>query len=78
MRQRVLVTGGSGFLGINLIRYLLGKGVTDIRSIDLEPFEYPEKDRVDARVGDIRDTAAITRALEGVTWVVHTAAALTL
>jgi len=78
MRQRVLVTGGSGFLGINLIRYLLGKGVTDIRSIDLEPFEYPEKDRVDARVGDIRDTAAITRALEGVTWVVHTAAALPL
>lgn len=78
MSQRVLVTGGSGFLGINLIRHLRGKGITDIRSIDLVPFDYPEKGEVDARVGDIRDTAALKRAMEGVTWVVHTAAALPL
>lgn len=78
MSQRVLVTGGSGFLGINLIRHLRSKGITDIRSIDLVPFDYPEKGEVDARVGDIRDTAALKRAMEGVTWVVHTAAALPL
>ena len=78
MRQRVLVTGGSGFLGINLIRHLLRKGITDIRSIDLVPFDYPEKGRIDARVGDIRDVAALKERMEGVTWVVHTAAALPL
>jgi len=78
MGQRVLVTGGSGFLGINLIRHLRGKGVTDIRSIDLVPFDYPEKGEVDAVVGDIRDVPTLKRAMQGVTWVVHTAAALPL
>jgi nucleoside-diphosphate-sugar epimerase len=78
MSQKVLVTGGSGFLGINLIRHLRSKGITDIRSIDLVPFDYPEKGQVDAIVGDIRDTEAVKRAMTGVTWVIHTAAALPL
>ena len=78
MQERVLVTGGSGFLGINLIRHLRAKGVTDIRSIDLLPFDYPEKDNVDATVGDIRDVPALKKVMEGVTWVIHTAAALPL
>jgi len=78
MGQTVLVTGGSGFLGINLIRHLRSKGVTDIRSIDLVPFDYPEKGQVDAVVGDIRDLDALRRIMKGVTWVIHTAAALPL
>lgn len=78
MSQRVLVTGGSGFLGINLIRHLRAKGITDIRSIDLVPFDYPERGEVDALVGDIRDVAALKKVMEGVTWVIHTAAALPL
>ncbi len=75
---KVLVTGGSGFLGINLIRYLFSKGLTDIRSLDLVEFDYPEKDRVDAVLGDIRDTAMVAKCMEGVRYVVHTAAALPL
>ena len=78
MQERVLVTGGSGFLGINLIRHLRAKGITDIRSIDLVPFDYPEKDMIDAMVGDIRDVPALKKVMEGVTWVIHTAAALPL
>lgn len=78
MSQSVLVTGGSGFLGINLIRHLRSKGITDIRSIDLVPFDYPEKGLVKAAVGDIRDLSALKKAMEGVTWVIHTAAALPL
>jgi nucleoside-diphosphate-sugar epimerase len=78
MSQKVLVTGGSGFLGINLIRHLRSKGITDIRSIDLVPFDYPEKGQVDAIVGDIRDAESVKRAMTGVTWVIHTAAALPL
>ena len=75
---KVLVTGGSGFLGINLIRYLLAKGMTDIRSLDLVEFDYPEKDRVDAVVGDIRDEAMVARCMQGVRYVIHAAAALPL
>ena len=78
MAQKVLITGGSGFLGINLVRHLLSKGVTDIRSLDLAPFDYPERDQVECLAGDIRDPAAVARAMQGVNWVVHTAAALPL
>ena len=74
---RVLVTGGSGFLGVNLIRYLLARGVA-VTSLDTEPFSYPEKDRINAIVGDIRDKAAVALALDGAGAVVHCAAALPL
>lgn len=77
MTSTCLVTGGSGFLGINLIRMLLGRGVR-VRSLDIAPFDYPERERVEAILGDIRDGAAVTRALDGVDAVVHCAAALPL
>ncbi len=78
MEQKVLVTGGSGFLGINLIRLLMNKGVSNIVSLDVAEFDYPERDKVTVVEGDIRDTDAVKRAMEGVTLVVHTAAALPL
>jgi len=76
--KRILITGGSGFLGINMIRFLLKKGITDIRSIDLLPFDYPEKDRVQATLGDIRDLPTLRQAMAGADYVIHTAAALPL
>lgn len=75
---KVLVTGGSGFLGINVIRHLMGKGLTDFRSLDLVDFDYPEKDRIEILKGDIRDPAMVAKAMTGVRWVIHTAAALPL
>ena len=78
MSGKVLVTGGSGFLGINIIRHLMSKGITNFRSLDVVDFDYPEKDRVEILKGDIRDTAAVAKAMEGVRWVIHTAAALPL
>jgi nucleoside-diphosphate-sugar epimerase len=78
MSKKVLITGGAGFLGINLVRYFFEQGVTDVVTLDLEPFDYPEKDRVKHVVGDIRDAATVKSAMEGCDWVVHTAAALPL
>ena len=75
---KVLVTGGSGFLGINLIRHLFAHGATDVRSLDLVDFDYPEKTRVDILKGDIRDAATVAKAMAGVKYVIHTAAALPL
>jgi nucleoside-diphosphate-sugar epimerase len=76
--NRVLVTGGAGFLGINLIRYLQARGY-ELTSLDLEPFDYPDMQPCVREVrGDIRTRADVDRAMEGVRFVVHGAAALPL
>ena len=75
---RFLVTGGSGFLGINLIRYLLARGHS-VRSLDLLEFDYADcRAQVDAIVGDIRDPDTAQRACVDIDIVVHAAAALPL
>lgn len=76
--MKVLVTGGAGFLGINLIRLLMDKGIDDIVSVDIADFDYPERDKVKSFKGDIRDSALMDKAMEDVDAVVHTAAALPL
>lgn len=76
--MRYLITGGSGFLGINLVRYLLERG-HEVRSLDVEAFEYADcVDQVDVVTGDIRDPAVVVPAMQDVDIVVHTAAALPL
>lgn len=71
------ITGGAGFLGINLIRYLLERGHRII-SFDIAEFDYPEKDQIIHIVGDIRDAAALDKAIGETDIIVHTAAALPL
>jgi nucleoside-diphosphate-sugar epimerase len=75
--MRWLVTGGAGFLGINLIRHLLARG-EQVASLDREPFDYPERARITEHRGDIRDRRAALRAARGCDVVVHAAAALPL
>ncbi len=75
--MKFLVTGGAGFMGINLIRHLLARGHA-VTSLDLAPFDYPEADRIRVITGDIRDTALHDAAFDGIDVVVHCAAALPL
>ncbi len=78
MPRRYLVTGGAGFLGINLVRYLLARGHS-VTSLDLVPFDYDDcRGSIREVRGDIRDIAAVREATEGAQIVVHCAAALPL
>ncbi|MBI1297008.1 NAD-dependent epimerase/dehydratase family protein [bacterium] len=72
-----LLTGGAGFLGINMTRYLLARG-HKVVSLDIADFDYPERGQVTIHIGDIRNRADVDRAIQGVDMVIHTAAALPL
>jgi UDP-glucose 4-epimerase len=67
----VLVTGGSGFIGRNLVTSLREAG-TGVRVLDLEPFFDPAVETVH---GDVADPEAVAEGLGGdVDAVVHLAA----
>lgn len=75
--MKYFITGGSGFLGINLIRFLISKG-HDVVSYDITPFHYKERDSILSIIGDIRDLQKLEDSMAGCDVVVHTAAALPL
>ncbi len=73
--SRVLVTGGAGFIGSHLVAALLERG-DQVRVLDnLDPLAHPEPGVVESPaeliVGDLRDRAAVDRALDGVEAVFH-------
>ena len=79
--QRVLVTGGAGFIGCHLARALLDSGY-EVRVLDSlidqvhapdGPFD-PVMREVELVRADIRDPGEVRRALRGVEKVVHLAA----
>jgi 2-alkyl-3-oxoalkanoate reductase len=71
--QRVLVTGGGGFLGRAIVRRLLDRGIT-VRSFSRGA--YPELDRlgVETLRGDLADPGAVRSACDGCDLVFHVAA----
>ena len=78
---RVLVTGGSGFVGANLVTELLSRGL-EVRSFDRVPSRLPDHPRLQSVVGDITDledvTAAIGTGADRVDTIFHTAAVIDL
>ncbi len=76
--MKYLITGGAGFLGINLVRYLLKRN-HEVISFDVAPFDYEDcMDKIEIIEGDIRDKELLVRSCAGVDIIVHTAAALPL
>ncbi|NMB81359.1 MAG: NAD(P)-dependent oxidoreductase, partial [Ignavibacteria bacterium] len=77
-KMRILVTGGAGFLGINLIRSLL-KNDHQIVSLDVADFNYPDVvGKIKIIKGDIRNAMIVNQIMKDVDIVIHTAAALPL
>lgn len=76
--NKCLITGGAGFLGINLIRYLLDKNWS-VASLDKAEFKFRDAaGQIEILTGDIRDTDFVNSAFNDVEFVVHCAAALPL
>ena len=81
MREKILVTGGAGFIGRAVIKELLRRG-NEVRVLDslIEQVhgdrERPEDLPADAEliVGDIRNKDVVMRALHGIDSVIHLAA----
>ncbi|MDT5311815.1 MAG: 3beta-hydroxy-Delta5-steroid dehydrogenase / steroid Delta-isomerase, partial [Mycobacterium sp.] len=74
---RVLVTGGSGFVGTNLVTELLDRG-HEVRSFDRAPSPLSARERFQTVVGDITDATDVANAVEGIDTVIHTAAVIDL
>jgi UDP-N-acetylglucosamine 4-epimerase len=76
-----LITGGAGFIGSNLVEYLMSHGAGKVRVLDNfstgsmenidQWFARPEFSLIE---GDIRDLDTCRRAVEGVDYVLHQAA----
>jgi dTDP-L-rhamnose 4-epimerase len=79
--ERILITGGAGFIGSHLARHLLQQG-HEVRALDsLDAQVHPERERpsyldeeVELIEGDVRDAELVAEALEGVDAVAHLAA----
>lgn len=73
--ERILVTGGAGFIGSHLVEALLAKGCS-VNVIDNLYMGRRENVPAEARLfeGDVLDDACLEQAMEGVDGVVHLAA----
>lgn len=74
--QHVLVTGGCGFIGANLVRFLRERTPWRVRVIDNlqtgDSGHVPEK-LAEVVVGNVADATALEPALEGIDAVIHLA-----
>ncbi|HCE43850.1 MAG TPA: 3-beta hydroxysteroid dehydrogenase [Lentisphaeria bacterium] len=72
--EKVLVTGGGGFLGRKIIEDLAALNCASIRSVGRKSQPALERIGVEALCGDIRDSSFVSKACETRSLVIHTAA----
>ena len=74
--ERVLVTGGCGFIGANLVRRIRAERNWQVRVVDdlrTGRESYVPADLAEVAIGDVADPGVLEPALEGVDAVVHLA-----
>src|SRR5436309_2015247 len=74
--SHVLITGGCGFIGANLVRFLADRTDWEIRVVDdlrAGKVGYLPDDSADVRIGDVKESGVLEPALQGVDAVVHLA-----
>ncbi|RIB29881.1 Glycosyltransferase Family 2 protein [Gigaspora rosea] len=71
-RLKVLITGGCGFIGKNLAKYLHNRG-DHVRIVDIsrDLTENPETYCTEFILGDLRDLSTCHKAAKDVNWVFH-------
>jgi len=76
MKKNILVTGGCGFIGANLIPKLIEKGyrIRVLDNLSRGSLNFIAKLDVDFHRGDICNTQQISKAMEGMQGVIHLAA----
>ncbi|HET9876574.1 MAG TPA: NAD-dependent epimerase/dehydratase family protein [Mycobacterium sp.] len=74
---RVLITGGSGFVGANFVTTMLDRG-HQVRSFDRAPSPLPPHPNLEVVEGDICDPHTAAAAVDGIDTVFHTAAIIDL
>ena len=75
--MKILVTGGAGFIGLNLVLRLTDSRIGEVFVVDnlsVGQTSPALPDGVEFSLGDFRDRSAMKRALKGVDVVVHLAA----
>lgn len=80
-KYKFLITGGAGFIGSNIVEYLVKHGAGNVRVLDnlsngyyenIEAFlKFPNFEFIE---GDIRDYATCVKAIDGIDFVSHQAA----
>lgn len=76
----ILITGGTGSFGQEIVRYLLGVDVGEIRIFSRDELKQEvmrvelNNSKVDFYIGDVRDIDSVDNAMKGVDFVFHAAA----
>lgn len=73
--KTVLITGGAGFLGFHLSKFLVNKGF-NVTILDIENPKSKSSPKVKFVKQDINNLTGLKKQLEGIDYVVHAAAAL--
>ena len=75
-QKKIVVCGAGGFIGGHLVADLLRQGETNLRAVDIKPFDewYQKFDKVENLSLDLGEKEACEKALEGAAHVYNLAA----